>query len=261
MKIKEYGKIFGMLLWADLVILSREIRREIIDMIFWGSLTMFVYGYIMPGLGLASSFGIFVLVGSIPSMMIFQAVNQAAALVSDLEERKSFLFYFTVPIPSWLIFVKYAISVSFYTVPVSLLLFPLGKILLWNQVHFPHACWIKFFLHFIAGNLLLGFCALWIASWVKRIMNFGIIWSRFVFPLWWLGGYIFSWQVLFNRFPYLAYLDLLNPITYLIEGMRASLLGQQGYLNFWLCFFLTIFFSLVIGARAIVLFKRRLDCA
>jgi hypothetical protein len=82
---------------------------------------------------------------------------------------------------------------------------------------------------------------------------------RFVYPLWVFGGYQYSYAVLANKNPWFAYISLINPQLYIMEGMRAAILGQEGYLNFWLCAGMTFFFSIICGIHAIFKIKRRLD--
>jgi ABC-type polysaccharide/polyol phosphate export permease len=65
--------------------------------------------------------------------------------------------------------------------------------------------------------------------------------------------------VLADKSPWFAYASLINPQLYIMEGMRAAILGQTGYLNFWLCAGMTLFFSIICGAHAIVKIQRRLD--
>ena len=82
---------------------------------------------------------------------------------------------------------------------------------------------------------------------------------RFVYPLWFLGGFQYSWQVLYDFSPLFAYVSLLNPVLYVMEGTRAAILGQEGSLNFWLCILMLIFFTLLCGWHALKQLKRQLD--
>ncbi|MBT3455444.1 ABC transporter permease [bacterium] len=260
MKVKQYGKIFCNLLWRDLVVLKSSIVREMINTAFWICLTIFVYAYLMPQLCAGGTFGMFVLVGSIPCIMLFKAVNKAAELVADLGGRQSFLYYFTTPLPYWLIFIRRAFSIALYTIPLSLLMFLIGGVLIWDQMDFSNASILKFIPIFLASNFLVGFCSLWFASWIEKIGDIEAAWFRYVFPCWWLGGYLFSWETFNLNFPLIAKINLINPILYTIEGIRASIIGQEGQINYWICLGMVCLFTIIIAIRAIVLFKRRLDC-
>ena len=73
------------------------------------------------------------------------------------------------------------------------------------------------------------------------------VWMRFVFPLYIFGGFQFTWYSMYAIAPWFAIVNLGNPFVYGIEGTRAALLGQTGYLNFWLC-------TVVLAVTGIILF-------
>jgi len=127
--------------------------------------------------------------------------------------------------------------------------------------HFDLAAFsfFKFLLIFLLASLFYGAYTIFIVTRVSEMTQIGNVWMRFVYPLWFLGGYQFSWKSLQSLAPTLAYVNLLNPMIYIMEGTRAAVLGQEGYLNFWLCAgMITLFYAISVIA-GIVLLKRRLD--
>ena len=98
-----------------------------------------------------------------------------------------------------------------------------------------------------------------IASFVKNLAAIEHVWLRFILPLWFFGGTQFSWQTIYNIAPYIGYLTLLDPLVYVMEGMRAAVLGQEGNLPFWLCVAVLWVLTVVFGWWAIKRLKTRLD--
>jgi ABC-type polysaccharide/polyol phosphate export permease len=91
---------------------------------------------------------------------------------------------------------------------------------------------------------------------ISRMRN---IWTRFIWPMWMLGCYQFSWAALYVASPQLAYLTLCNPVLYVTEGMRGALLGNPDCLPWELCIAALCFF-IVLGWRyAYQKMKRLLD--
>ena len=82
---------------------------------------------------------------------------------------------------------------------------------------------------------------------------------RIVYPLWFLGGFQFSWKVLHDCSPTLATLNLLNPYVYSMESMRAAALGQHDYLPFWYCIGALVLFTIMFASWGIIRLKKRLD--
>ena len=89
--------------------------------------------------------------------------------------------------------------------------------------------------------------------------KFDILWVRIVFPLWFLGGFEFSWNSVHLIAPKLSYLLLLNPIIYMTEGVRAALLGQDGMISFWICCLVLSVMFVGVGYWSFKALKKRLD--
>jgi ABC-type polysaccharide/polyol phosphate export permease len=136
---------------------------------------------------------------------------------------------------------------------------PIGKLTLWNQFDLTQINYFKLFLSFIFQNIFYACFVLWVASIIEHMNQFGSVWARYIFPLWFMGGFQFSWVALHHVLPYVAYINLLNPMIYITEAMRISLLGQDGYLNFWLSLLAIAFFSVITLCVGIRNLKRRLD--
>jgi ABC-2 type transport system permease protein len=83
---------------------------------------------------------------------------------------------------------------------------------------------------------------------------------RILFPMWFLGCYQFTWHMLYETNPTLAYLNLLNPVTYIVEGMRGSLDLNLPLLSYPVCVAATSIFIILFAWAGVRNFKRRLDC-
>ena len=57
-----------------------------------------------------------------------------------------------------------------------------------------------------------------------------------------------------------GYLHLVNPLLYVMEGMRAATLGQEGYLPFWFSLAGLTIFTVGFAWDAIRRLQKRLDC-
>ena len=62
-----------------------------------------------------------------------------------------------------------------------------------------------------------------------------------------------------NFVPNLSYVCLLNPVMYAMEGIRSAVLGSEGYLPFWICFFVMLIGGPILGGIGIWSLKRQLD--
>ena len=251
--------VFKELLRTDLHILKGTILDQVINLFIWMSTMLLVNSYLMPAFGLSAGYAPFMLTGLAASAGLFGIFPSVALMVSDFEGDQTIAYYLTLPIPSWMVFLRLILYYALNFSMLGILVLPIGQLLIWNQFNLLTVSFGKYALIFVLTHLFYGAFTLWVASRVKNMTKIGNVWMRFVYPIWFLGGFQFSWAVLAQKWPHLAWLNFLNPITYIMEGMRVAVLGQEGYLNFWLCIGMLTIFTALCSWRGIVLLKKRLD--
>jgi len=254
-----YLNVIKELVKTDLTIFKQFAVRKWIDMFIYIVTVTVIFAYIMPSFGLAKSHGAFMVATLCSTVGLFQSFGYMAEMISDLEGKRVINYHFTLPIPSWMVFLRLVIYQSITFILLGVLVLPIGKLLLWNTLSLSNAHWVKFLLITVLMNIFYSIFGLWVSSYIHSLANFDSVWMRIVYPLWFLGCFQFSWQALREVSPVLSYLDLLNPITYISEGTRAAILGQQGSINFWYCVLALLAFIVLGGWHALVRLKKRLD--
>lgn len=257
--LQSYSRIFWKLFKTDMIIFGKALAGNMFDVMIWVFGYVGVAAYIFPQLGMTTSMGQFMAVSSVVNCSIFEIWSVTSTFISDLCGRKTITYPLTLPLPSWLVLVKNACVYAMRSMAFGLCVLPLTKLLLWNRMDLSQMCIPKFVVMFIAINFFGGFFALFTASLVKDMNVIGSVWTRIIFPLWLLGCSQFSWQTVYDMSPIFAYVSLANPFLYLMEGMRATVLGQQGSLSFWICLPVIIVTSAFFGWIGIKRIKRRLD--
>lgn len=256
----SYFNVCKNLVTIDLIIFKQMFLDKFIDLSIWVVLTTLVTAYIMPYFGLAVDFGVFQLGGIIAAAGLFEMGNSNVVdLVSDFEGDRVISFDLTLAIPSWLALAsKTAYYFIIYTL-LALLMLPIGKVCLWNQFDLASVNYLKLILAIFAINLFYASFALWIASRVPNMAKMGQVWMRFIFPMWFLGGFQFSWMASYKTIPSFALANLINPMIYITEAVRVALLGQEGFINFWVCLLAILFcaaLSFYFGVKSL---RKRLD--
>lgn len=256
----SYFNVCKNLVTIDLIIFKQMFVDKFIDLSIWVVLTTLVTAYIMPFFGLAADFGVFQLGGIIAAAGLFEMGNSNVVdLVSDFEGDRVISFDLTLAIPSWLALAsKSAYYFIIYTI-LALLMLPIGKLCLWNQFELTSVNYPKLILAIFAINLFYASFALWIASRVPNMAKMGQVWMRFIFPMWFLGGFQFSWMASYKTIPSFALANLINPMIYITEAVRVALLGQEGFINFWLCLLTILFFAVLSLYFGITSLRKRLD--
>ncbi|MCL5875771.1 MAG: ABC transporter permease [Candidatus Dependentiae bacterium] len=247
------------LILADLMVFKEALRGKVIDMAIWVALSIFVTAYIMPYFGLSHDFGPFQFGGIIASLGLFELYTNVFELTADLEGDRVINYGLTLPIPSWMAIVSKSAYYAIANLTLALIMLPIGKLCLWNQLPLHNIAYGKLFIALLLQSICYACFVPWTATLISNLSNLGSVWARFIFPMWFMGGFQFSWMALHTILPTLAYIDLINPVIYATESTRAALLGQEGYLPFLLCCGALLLFSIICMWHALKRMKKRLD--
>lgn len=251
-------KCFYELIRKEMYLFFKEFFSRIIDISIVLSTWVIVFGYLMGNSGLKNSYGTFILVGAIASFGLFETIWRATCLAQDITDMK-ITNYLILPIKSHFVFISIALSWAFSTAILTICLFPLGKLILWNKFDLSQMSLYKFCLIFIVGNLFYGFFALWIASLVSHLRNTSWLWARIINPLYMFCGFFYTWKSAYDLAHWIGFFHLLNPLLYVLEGTKASVLGQKGFLPFGICVAVICFYIFILAFDAIRRFKKRID--
>lgn len=250
--------IFLKLLQRDFTVFLSKAQNSYINTLCWVILSLVIYQFIMPELGCHYS-GDFLLVSCVISKAFFGVMEGVTAVVADLDGDKTITYDMTLPISHTLLFIKIAISNAIQAFLLSLFIIPAGKLLLWNYLSFPYFSLYKFFIIISISSFFAGFFSLFMIGITKSILEIEDAWSKIIFPLFCLGGFQFTWKAMHQISPIISYINLLNPVVYMFEGMRAATLDPSLSLPFWLCCGALLLFSTPMGCIGIYLLKNRLD--
>jgi ABC-2 type transport system permease protein len=255
----QHTDIFIKLFKTRLLIAYHQLFDKIINIYIWSFCTLIVSGYVMQAFGLISGYGAIQLAGVLGTVGFFEIYGNTANTLMDFEGDRSIEYYLTLPTTPSVIIFSMASVYSFIGICLTILTIPLGKLLLWNTFSLSQISWLKFAIIIIVSNLFFGMSTLAIAAHTGSMNRISNVWMRFLFPLWFFGGFQFSWQALYNVLPWVAYCDLANPILYVMEGVRASVLGQEGYLPWWICVVMLCVFTGLSSIYAYRKMKKLLD--
>jgi ABC-2 type transport system permease protein len=232
---------------------------KFLNFYIWAGCSMLVAGYLMQSFGTSESFGPFQLGGIIASVGIFELYSNAVTFVSDLEGDRTIAYYLTLPTHTATVLCSHVFYYATIGVLMSFASLPLAKLILWNRFDLGAISWVKLLFFVVLINLFCATSTLLASALIPSMDKFDILWTRVMFPLWFLGGYAFPWNAVYSRSPGLSYILLLNPIIYMSEGMRATLLGQEGSMNFWVCCLVLTIMWAGIAFWSYKALKKRLD--
>jgi ABC-2 type transport system permease protein len=252
--------VFFQLLRRDLTIFKREYWNKFFDMLIVFANNVLIFAYFMSGEGLSASYGPFLLIAAIGSFGLIEIVGKVGLLLSDIEGDRAISQLLIMPIRSEGVFIYMGIFWAISSAVLAVLLFPVGKVLLWTRFDLAAISYVRLIPIFLTSNLFFGSFALWLSSVIPGMSSLNTLWLRYVVPLWMFGTYFFSWETAYQLNPFIGIILLCNPIVYVIEGMRAAALGQEGYLPYWVSLLALWGYIFACTTHAIKRLKRILDC-
>ncbi|MCF7899721.1 ABC transporter permease, partial [Candidatus Babeliales bacterium] len=216
--------IFKQLMLTKFTNLKSTFKDKLINFYIWAASTIFVTGYIMQAFGLSQDFGAFQLGGVLASVGLFELYTNAVTFVSDLEGDRSIDYYLTLPTSVFTVFFSYIVYYASISLIIGIILLPLAKAILLDKLVLSNIAWFKLLFFTVLINLICATATLLLSALTPAIEKLDILFVRFIFPLWYFGGFQYSWFSLNEKVPWLSYIMLINPMTYATEGMRAALL-------------------------------------
>lgn len=251
---------FVTILIRDARVFQQHIFNRFIDACIWTGIVLYVSQYVLPHLGVNQNFGTFIMIGNIAAWGMLEVGTNISILLADLAGTQSTTYYLTLPIPQSWIFVRIGLMDAYKSFVSTLPMIPIGKLILWNHVSLTEIAYGKLLVSYILGHLFFGFFGLFLASITPNLNYLTTIKLRIIFPLWFIGGYQFTWGMLYQTNPTLAYLNLANPVIYIMEGMKSSVLTDYHLISYPICMIMIIGFTLLFGVLGVQIFKKRLDC-
>lgn len=256
--VKNFLKITFHLIHYNLLIFRKKITNECINFAIWGSISTFVTGTLLAN-NLSTEFATFQFCGVISNVGLWVSFHEIVDFITDIENKKRFFYDLSIPLPSIYFFIAkvifYIIRFSILTILMMIIL----KLMLYNVISFQTISISKFITITLITNLFYGSWIIFISSVIKKSRNLSNLFGRIQFPLWFMGGFQFSWITLYNTNKILGIIDLLNPILYINEGFKDAILGIRGIASFYSLVIIISLFSFLLFFIGFKRLQKQLD--
>lgn len=246
----HYRIIFYALLKRDMRVLKKRLHSLIIDSLILVTIAVLVFGKLLPTMGMPTHLIAPVFLGN--SLSFFLAslgYNWALRMSYDLKFDRCIDYFLMLPLPKPWLFTYYITSFIIEAAIVTLPMATIGIIALGNNFGPINGNFIIFLcMYFLAllfwGLFFLGSSFTYSYQWFRSNM-----WARRIMPLFALGPAFFTFKTINIIAPVTGKLLLFNPVTYIIEGLRTSLLGGSDYLPLNICLYGSIAAIIVMYVR------------
>jgi len=194
---------------------------------------LFVFGRVLPEIGAAQgSYGTQLLPGVIALTLVLTALqNVALPLVIEFSFTKEIEDRLLAPLPVAWVAVQKVLIAALRGMVGGVLIIPLGEVILPGGVDLSGASWPGVIVMIVAGALVGACLGLVLGTAVppNRItVAFGLILTPLIFT----GAAFYPWEAL-DSLRWFQILTLLNPMTYVSEGMRGAFTDAPHLADGW----------------------------
>ncbi len=255
--------VFWQLMCRDLFVHKKDffdhmINSVIISPILFG----FSFAYIQKTVyfgesAAAAQQGTIMFIGSMIIPILVVSYKILAELLFDLEGNKFIIYQMTILNPQ-LILLQRIIFASVYTIILTLPFLPIASLIVGNHLDLHAINWLSFNIVIVASVFCCASYNMFVLTLLK-IENLKSFWIRVNWPLINLGGFWVPLMVINKFSSTLGALALLNPVTYMLEGLRSAVTGSDTFMSVTTCCGILMVFTGLCMGLSFVSFKRRVD--
>jgi ABC-2 type transport system permease protein len=255
---------FGTMLLRDVAVLRKTFIQFALRTVMQPLLFVFVFTYVFPKIGQAvggaggeAAFASLLVPGVIAIACIFQGIQAVALpLVQEFGYSREIEDRVMAPLPVWAVAVEKLLAGALQGLVAALIVFPLALFVPSSPVHLnvqplelltllPLACVTGAALGLLIGTRV---------SPRQVPLIFGIV----VIPITFLGATYYPWAAL-TPIPWLKAVVLLNPLVYMSEAMRVSLVPNIQHMSLWAIYGGLIGFAAVLTWLGVTGFIKRVQ--
>jgi len=232
---KEQIRVMWALVRRDIFVLRQGLRDDLINSAVKVSVLFFVLGVLGIYFGFRASVAQDVMIGAVVSVFLSRGFVCAITDSFDMSDARFIDYKRVLPLSTSMMLLSklcsYIITLAVSTLP----LFVLAKLYLQDAMPLGNIQWIAFFIMYCASMVCLSAFFLSIIFCVSFDWFRFNIWQRVLIPMNSFGCIMFSWKRLYFFSPLFARALLINPCVFIVEGLRASIFGNDAYISVYYC--------------------------
>ena len=253
-------QLFWLFLKRDYLVYRQRFKDFLINTMIYPCANSFGAAYIQANsyFGANSYMATVLLSGNIIIIMMILAFDTSIPLLFDLQQDRYIDYQLSLLHPRLLMVQRILFSALFITF-MTLPYFPISKLLLQDYLDTSNTSWCMVALMIFFGSLCLAAycqCATVVMEGPHQIMPF---WTRINVFLILLGGLFVPLHTMQKVSPLLGFLAYANPLIYITEGLRYSMVGDTQFLPLWICIPALLGFTSLFTGVAWHYFKLRTD--
>ncbi len=224
-------RVFWALLRRDAVVVRRELVFFLLRTAMQPLLFTVVFGFLLPRMGFVRRGYSSALLPGVLAVSLALAAVQSVALqmVADFGFTKEIEDRLLAPIPTWLVALEKVVSGAVQAVIAASFVLPTARLIMGPIPGLSPAHISLVLLVTVFGAVTFSVMGLYLGSVIEGA-QIGLLFGIVVAPMIMFGCAYYPWRGL-DAVPAMKYAVLLNPLTYVAEGLRAVLTPQQPHMS------------------------------
>ncbi len=230
-QLRTFTALCGRDLW---VTVRHEPAGFLIQALLQPLFFLFVFGRVLPDIGAArGAYGVTLLPGIMALTVVLTALqNTALPLVIEFSFTKEIEDRLLAPIVTAWVGAQKMLVAALRAMVAGALILPLGALILPGGIDLGHVQWLGLLAVASIGSLTAAAMGLVLGTVVPP-NRISVMFALILTPLIFTGATFYPWQAL-DRLRWFQVLTLLNPMTYVSEGMRATLSAIPHLASGWI---------------------------
>jgi len=227
------GRVFLALLARDVVVVRRELVYFLMRTAMQPLLFTIVFGYLMPRMRFVQAGYTSALLPGVVAVSLALSAVQAVALqmVADFGFTREIEDRLLAPVPNWLVALEKVVSGTGQGLIAAVVVLPLARLIMGPIAGLSLASVASLGLIVavtIFGAMSFSMIGLFLGSVIEGT-QIGLLFGIVVAPMIMFGCAYYPWRGL-DAVPIAKYAVLLNPLTYVAEGLRAVLIPDRPHM-------------------------------
>ncbi len=226
--------VFMAVLWRDVFVTGRELPVFLAQVILQPLFMLFVFGKVLASLGYTRPGYTHLLFPGVVALTALLTALQSTALplVLEFSFTKEIEDRLLAPIPTALVAVEKMVFAAMRALIAAVCMFPIGVLIL-GSVPWRAEGAAEFVVILVLGSLVGAAMGLTMGTLVPP-SRISIAFSLVLTPLLFTGCSQYPWPTL-DSLRWFQIVTLVNPLTYVSEGMRGALVPNVPHIRPWVC--------------------------
>lgn len=254
------ARIFLAFFYRDFYVQKQQLVTHFINYsLIYPALYIFCFAYLQTQIYFhgQTQVGAIVFAGTCLVPLLVMTSHISFDLLFDLEKNHHTDYQIMVLDPRLLLIEQILFS-SLFTWLIMVPFFPLARIFASSFIDLSNIHWPSLFFILYLGSLCFSAYHK-LAATILTVKKISMFWSRVNYILLVLGGFWIPLHVISTFSPILGFLVRLNPVVYLTEGLRQSIVGGSRFLPLLQCASALFVLSIIFTLLSFHFFKKRVD--